>query len=296
MPGGNNQPSTTQSTKVELSPEQKSLFDVAFPYAQQYASTPIQQYQGSGIAPLSANETQAQQGYLNVAAPAGADLAAKSATAQSTLLDPTKMLDVANNPYLQNAMQANSDIVNRALLEQQLPAVAQGATQAGGMYSGGSSREGIAQGQAIGRANATLGETNAGMLMDAYKTGLSTMSSAVPNTSVVQAQQLFAPDVQAAVGGQERALEQAKLDEQIQKFYTSQSLPFIQAQELMQLLNGMPGATTTSTATGTVPQASPIMSGLGGAASGASIGSVIPGVGTGIGAAAGLLAGILGRR
>lgn len=295
--GSSSPPTTTQETTVKLSPQQQQIMDLAFPKAQQYAATDLQQYSGSGIAPLSANETQAQQTYLTQAAPAAADLAASSAAANKTLLDPSKMLDVNNNPYLQNAMQANADIATRALTEQALPQVATGATQAGGMYSGGSSREGIAQGLAIGRTEKGISEANAGLLNDAYKTGVGAMTNAVQNTGAVQSQQLTAPDIQATVGAQQRAVEQAVLDEQIKKFYTQQSLPFTQAQELMSLINGMPGATTSSTSTGAVPQTSMVSAGLGGAATGASIGSIVPGVGTGVGALAGLIGALaLNRR
>ncbi len=295
--GGSAQPaSTTQTTKTELSPEQKQIFDLAMPYAKQYAETPTQQYAGTGIAGFTNPELAAQQKLLNQSSGAGGALAGQAATAQGVMLDPTKMLDVGNNEYVKGMMAANADVVRRNLMESALPQVVTGATQAGGMYSGGSSREGIAQGQAIGRAATALADANAGTLMDAYKSGLSTMTNAVQNNAGVQAQQLFEPSVMSAVGEQQRSMEQAQLDEQIRKFYTGQSLPFLKAQELMSFLNGMPGATTTSTATGTTPQANPLMTALGGGATGAALGSAIPGIGTGIGAGAGLLAALLSSR
>lgn len=287
---------TTQTTKVELSPEQKSIYDIAFPKAQEYASKPLEQFAGSGIAELSPEEKAAQAAYLGSAAPTGGALATQAANAQSQLLDPSFMLDVSNNQYLKDAMEANAGIVSRQLTEQALPAVAQGATMAGGMYSGGSSREGIAQGQAIGRASTAISDSNAKMMLDAYNTGLGGLQQAIQANPNVQAQQLFAPDVMATVGAQNRAIEQAKLDEEIRKFYTGQALPFVQAQELMGLISGMPGGTTVGQVTGSTPSANPMMAGLGGAASGAAIGSIVPGVGTAIGAGVGLLASILGNR
>ncbi len=289
-------PSTTQTTKTELSPEQQKLMDLAMPGITQYASKPIEQYSGSTIAGFNPTESAAQNQYLTGAAPTGGALATQAAGAQSKLLDPSFMLDVGSNPYLQNAMQVNNDAVTKQLTEQALPAVAQGATQAGGMYSGGSSREGIAQGQAIGRASKAISDSNSTMMLDAYNRGLTGMQTAIQQNPSVQAQQLFAPDVMSAVGGQQRAMEQAQLDEQVKKFYTGQQLPFLQSQDIISMISGMPGATNVSTATGAVPRPNMVSAGLGGAASGAAIGSVVPGIGTGVGAAAGLLASILSIR
>lgn len=296
MPGGSNPATTTQETSVKLSPEQQKLMSLAMPGIEQYASKPLEQYSGSAIAGFNPNEVAAQNAYLDQAAPTGGALATQAAGTQSKLLDPGFMLDVGNNQYLQGAMSANADILTQSLLEQALPQVSQGATQAGGMYSGGSSREGIAQGQAIGRTADAISRSNAGMLMDAYSKGLSGMQTAVSANPGVQAQQLFAPDVMASVGGQQRAMDQAMLDEQVNKFYTAQQLPYLQSKDILSLVQGLPGATNVSQVTGAVPKPNMLSAGLGGAASGAALGSFIPGVGTGVGAGLGLLASILSNR
>lgn len=296
MPSKQAPATTTQETTVKLSPQQQELMDLAMPGVKQYASTPLQQYGGSTIAGFTPNEQAAQDAYTSGAAPTGGALAASAAGAQSKLLDPSFMLDVGNNEYLKNAMKVNADAVTRNLTESALPAIASGATMAGGMYSGGSSREGIAQGQAIGRASKAISDSNATMMMDAYNRGLTGMQTAIQQNPNVQAQQLFAPDVLSSVGGQQRAMDQAQLDETVKKFYTGQYLPFMQSQDLINMVSGIPGATTSSTATGSTPKPNMISAGLGGAASGAAIGSIVPGIGTGVGAAAGLLASILSNR
>ena len=278
---------TTQTTKVELSPEQKKIFELSFPYAEQYAQTPIQQYQGTGIAPLSQLEQQAQTGYVGTASPAAGQLAAKSAAAQGLMLDPTFMLDVANNQYLQGAAQSVANKANDSLLNTQLPAIRTGATQAGGMYSGGSSREAIAQGLAVGNTNRAVSDSIADMMFRGYNAGLSGLQGAIQSTGTVQQQQLMPYDIQAAVGGQQRAVEQAQLDEAIRQFYTQQSLPLLQAQELGALAAGMPGGAATSVATGAVPKANPLMAGLGGAMAlgpmlGGGLGGAVGGGGLGL--------------
>ncbi len=282
---------TTQTTKQELSPEQQQLMQLAMPYAQQYASQPIQQFQGTGIAPLTALEQQASGKMLDAGA-TGGELAGKAATAQGMLLDPAFMLDVANNPYLRSQAEALAGGLTQNLTENQLPAIRSGSTVAGGQYSGGATRQGMAEGKAIAGTNTAIGNSVADLMFNAYHRGLTGMQQAVSANPGVQSQQLFDPAVMSAVGGQDRALQQAQLDEQIRQFYTGQALPFLQAQELMSLLSGMPGGQTTSKAVGTTPGVNPVMGGLGGAASGAYLGSMLmPGVGTGIGAGIGAGAG-----
>jgi len=294
--GSSTPPSTTQSSTYKMSPEQEQLFATAFPYAKQYASTPIQQFQGSGIAPLTPEELQAQEGYKTAAGTVG-NLAGAAAGAQQKLLDPSFMLDPANNPYLQRASNAVTEQVTKNLNENILPGVRSSGIQAGGMYSGGNSASGIAEGKAIGDTNKNLSAALADMMYKAYQGGLGGMQQAVGMNPSVQGQQLMPSDITASVGAQNRSVQQAQLDEMIRKFYTGQELPFLQAQELMSLLTGMPGGTNVSTGTGAVPQVNPMMSTLGGAGTGAAIGSALmPGIGTGVGAGLGALTGFLANR
>jgi hypothetical protein len=293
MGGSSDPPQTTQETKQVLSPEQQAIMGLALPYAQQYASTPIQQYQGSGIVGLNATEQAAAQ-QMGQGAQAGGALATQAGQTQSKLLDPSFMLDVANNPYLQAANQVTTADMTRNLNENILPSVRSGATQAGGMYSGGATRQGIAEGQAIGRTSSAISDAITRANYGQYQQGLTQMQGAVNANSGVMGQQLFQPGVMSAIGAQERSLEQAKLDEQIRQFYTGQALPFLQAQELMSLVQGMPGGSTVTTATGALPKGPGFAQSVGGGAmSGAAIGSAVPGIGTGIGAGAGAGIGLL---
>lgn len=54
-------------------------------------------------------------------------------------------------------------------------------------------------------------------------------------------------EVTGAVGAQQRADQQARLSEAVQKFATEQMLPFTLAQQVAGMAFGMPGGTTTST-------------------------------------------------
>ena len=295
--GGNSEPpQTKQETTVKIGPEQQALMDLAMPSATKYAQTPLQLYGGSGVLGLNATE-QAAAGQMSQGAAAGGALATQAAGAQSKLLDPSFMLDVANNPYLQAANQVTTADMTRNLNENILPSVRSGATQAGGMYSGGASRQGIAEGQAVGRTSSAISDAITRANYDAYNRGLSGMQTAVSANPGVQNQQLFEGGVNSAIGAQQRAIEQAQLDETIRKFYGAQQLDLDKAQSLLALLQGVPGATTTTTGTGALPQGPTKMQGLaGGALAGGAAGATLGPVGAGVGAVGGGLLGLLTGR
>lgn len=286
---------TTQTNKIELSPEQQQLFELAFPFAQQYAQQGLESYGGQTVAPMSAENLQAQQMAMG-AIPGVSDLASKSASTQGFLLDPNQ-LNPASNPFLKAQGDAITGTVTDNLLERVLPALRGGATQTGGMYSGGNTKAGVAEGLAVGKTNQDISNALAGLYGDAYKFGISTMGDAVKNNPSVQAQQLMGSTIAGAVGTQNQQQQQLELNDAYNRWMIDQQMPFIRAQDLMGMINGMPGATGTSTVTGQPGGANPWMGGLGGAASGAAMGSAImPGIGTAIGAGLGGLAGFFGSR
>ena len=294
--GGSSTPTTTQTAKTVISPEQQKIMDLAFPMAQQYAATPIQQYAGTGIAPFSGNELQAQQNAVSAANGPVSSLAGQAAGAQSQMLDPNFQLNVADNPYVQGAADAVVSKTTDNLMRNILPQVRSGATQAGGMYSGASSREANLEGQAIGDTGTGISRALADMYLSNYNSGRGSLQNAISTNPNVMGQQIVAPEILAGVGGQERAMQQAIRDEEIRKFYATQGAPLQQASDLMSLLKGMPGAETQVQSTGAVPQGNPFTGTLGGAASGAAIGRVVPVVGAPAGAGLGALLGYLGSR
>lgn len=288
--GGKTPATTTQTSTTKLSPQQESLFNLAFPMAQQYASTPLQQFSGSGVAGFTPAQTSAQE-QLTAGAGTANNLAGQSANAQSMLLDPNFMLNPNSNPWLQTQADQLAQQLTRSLTEQQLPSIRSGATVAGGQYSGGATRQGVAEGVATGRTNEAMSHGIADLMFNAYNRGLTGMEGAVNNNANVQAQQGVGAMMTGAVGDQQQAMQQALLNEQVQKFYTGQALPFLQSQELMSLLTGMPGGSNVSTATGAVPAPSLLSMLMGGSASAAGLAGAgkslgLWGAGAGAGAAA----------
>jgi hypothetical protein len=254
-------PSTTTTTsKVELGPEQKEVFNYAQPHIKAYAEGNQQLYPGSGIAGLDPGEQLAQQYYEQVAAPTTAGLAGQSANAQSLLMNPDFMLNP--NQYVGNAADAVTRKTTQNLMENILPGIRSGSIGGAGMY-GANTRQGIAEGKAIGDTGQNISDAIAQMYLQNYQTGLSGMAQATQGNQNIMAQQLFPANIIAATGAQRRAGEQAKLDEEIARFYAQQDMPLLKSQQLLNLISGMPGGTGTTTMQGAMPKTNPLMSMLG---------------------------------
>ncbi len=288
MGGGDSQP-LQQTSSIQLSPEQQGISNLAFPFAQQFGQTPLQLPTGSGVAGFAPAELQAQQGALDVAG--SSQLGQQSAGALSNILSPG-FLDPASNPALGAQSAAVTDVATQNLLNNILPALRSGAAVSGGPFSGGSSREGIAEGLAVGETQRAITNALAGLQAQNFQTGLGAQVQGLGLSPQVQAGQLFGPGVQGAVGAQQRGLDQAQLSEQQQRETLQQLLPLLQSQQLFGLVSGSPGAEGVTSVQGSQaggPGA--IQSAIGGAATGATLGSAFPVVGTGLG---GLLGGGLG--
>lgn len=259
------QTNLTQSTKETLSPEQQSLFASLFPKVKQFADTDLKMFEGPGVAGFNPTQLAAHQALTDAAGTQG-DLANRSAAAHSMLLDPDFML--GQNKYLTDAKDAITGSVTDDFLQRVLPGVRSGNVAAGGMYSGGATKAGQAEGLATSATGTGLARSLSDFMYNAYNRGVTGMQTAVGQTGQVQDQQLRPGLTLAGVGEQQRALEQAQLDEQISKFYTGQMLPFLQAQELLAFLQGMPGGETISTVKGQQGGPSPLAALLGAGAAG----------------------------
>ncbi len=289
MGGGDSQP-LTQTTSVQLSPQQQEISNLAFPFAQQFGQQPLTLPEGSGVAGFAPAELQAQQGALNVAG--SSQLGQQSAGALGNILSPG-FLDPASNPTLQAQGQAVTEGVTENLLRNILPALRSGASVSGGPFSGGSSREGIAQGIAAQGASAEIARALAGMQAQNFQTGLGAQVQGLGLSPQIQAGQLFGSGVQGAVGAQQRGLDQAQLSEQQQRDTLQQLLPLLQSQQLFGLLAGTPGSQGVTEVQGAQAGSPGIaQSAVGGAAAGGAVGGV-PGalIGGGLG---GLLAALTG--
>lgn len=283
MSFGNSTPQT-QTTTHELSPEQRQLMQLAMPGVTQFAASVPKRYDGgSAIAPFDPNQVRGQEGALTSAG-VQTDLARGGAGASSSWLSPAA-LDVNNNPTIQGSIDRATRPITEQLMNVALPGIRDSAERTGNF---GSSRQGIAEGLALGQASKAIGDASSNVVSKAYDTNVDAQLKALgllPQTSATQTQGDLTT---SGVGDIRQALSQAQLNEKVGNYNYDQLAPFLQSKEILSLLSGLPGGSTTTTAS--TPQANPLTSALGGAAAGASLGSAIfPGVGTAVGGGLGAL-------
>lgn len=193
--------------------------------------------------------------------------------------------DPAANPNLQGAIDAAVRPVYTNLTEKALPAIRSGSIQSGNF---GGSRQGIAEGAAIRDAGTIAADTAAKIAQDQYATNVNAQQRAIAMAPTIQGAQTTGATVTSGVGDVRQAMDQANINARANAFNFDQYAPFLNARDILSIVQGLPGGSTVST--GSVPQTNPVTSALGGAATGAALGSAImPGIGTGIGAGAGAL-------
>jgi hypothetical protein len=181
-------------------------------------------------------------------------------------------------------LERNRRAVTDNLMQTALPGIRDSAERSGNF---GSSRQGIAEGLAIGKSNQALADANATTLNNAYNTNVESQLKALGLLPQTTNNVTTGAQTTSAVGDVRQALDQARLSEQVGNFNYDQLAPFLQSKEIMSLLTGLPGGTTTTTATG--PAKNPITGALGGAATGASLGSFLGPIGSAGGAGLGAL-------
>jgi hypothetical protein len=279
--GGQTQP--TQSTTTKMSPEQQQLFNTAFPTIQQYAATVPQRYQGPTVASFAPEQTGGQEMALG-SVPAINKLGTDAATSNAFYTN-GNIWDPKSNPNLQGAIDAAVRPVYTNLTERALPAIRSGSIQTGNF---GGSRQGIAEGAAIRDAGTIAADTASKIAQQQYDTNVGAQQRATALTPTLQAAQTTGATTTSGVGDVRQAMDQARINASMNAFNFDQYAPFMNAKDILSIMQGIPGATTVST--GNVPQANTGMQALGGAAAGASLGTAImPGVGTAAGAGMGAL-------
>jgi hypothetical protein len=157
-------------------------------------------------------------------------------------------IDVANNPYVKAAAEAAIRPVTENLQQNILPSIRNAAVGTGNQ---GSTRQGIAEGLAIKGANQTAADTTASMYSNAYNSGLSSLGNTLSMIPSLQEASLQPGQTITGLGEQQRALEQANLNEQIARWQYEQALPYQNLTEFANLARGQYGGTGTSEVTST---------------------------------------------
>lgn len=305
MSGGRQQPtqttnnsstgSSTATTTQNLTPEQQTLLGQIMPAFTNFASFVPQRYQGQTVAGFDPAQTAGQNMALQAAGMQGQ--VANNLTDSFNFYTGGDIWNPASNPYLSQAVDASVRPISQQLTESALPAI-RGEAQKTGNF--GSSRQGIAEGLASGRASQAIGDTASKLVQSQYDTNIRAQLQAMGMAPMVQQANLQPALTTSGVGDVRQSMAQALLNEQQGNFNLDQYLqmaPFLQARDLLGVLQGLPGGSTTSTSTGTgttmgtstgnVPRAGGLQQALGGAATGASIGSAFGPIGTGVGAVGG---------
>ena len=204
-------------------------WDVAIPYmeggfkesAKLYNQHTPQWYSGQTQAGFSPDQLTAQQGIRDFATQGAPSIMnpALSAYQQGTSAN---MLDVANNPYVNNMAQAAADRAMGALTPQ-MANIRQGAIASGG-YGGG--RQGIAEGNALSGAADAANQAAAGIYSDAYGQGLGHQANTLGMTSGLMGAGFQPYGALGASGGQQQSREQALIQDAMAQQQFEQNLPY----------------------------------------------------------------------
>lgn len=302
--GGSTQ-QATQTTTTQLSPQAQQAFNLAFPKAESFAANTLQRFPNQTTLPFNPNQVAGQDAVLYGAYNQAKDYDFARGAAGNLVggleQNPNTMSwDPSVNPNLRAAI----DAAQRPLYDNLMETVLPGIRDTGVMQGYGNSRQGIAEGLAVGRTQRAAGDTAAKIVQDLYGQNLNAagqrygqnINALLGATGLLPTLQQGAiqPGVTVSnVGDVQMGQQQAQLNEAINNFNwdVNRVGDLAQAQELVNLIQGFPGASNITTAN--TPKASPFGSALGGAAMGASLGSMFPVVGTGLGALGGGLAGLL---
>lgn len=277
---------TTTTTKVELTPQQNELLDLALPGLRDFAGANLTPRTATGTAPFNPQQVQGQEAAL-AAAGGQQDLANKAATTNSFLLG--DVLKPESNPALQDYIDAAVRPITERYTEVTRPDIASEATRVGQL---GSSKHGVLEARGQRDYLRQVADTTAGITSNAYGQGLEALTKGlalVPQTTVNLAQPA---STISAVGDvrQSQAINDSLAQEALLR--ENELLPFTQAQSILGSVNSIPGA--GATVSQPLPQQNPLTSILG---AGLTAASFIPGLqGLGIaGATAGAGAGGIGK-
>jgi len=244
-------------------------WDVATPYmesgfkeaANLYNNNTPQYYSGQTQAGFSPDQLTAQQGIRDFATQGAPSIMnpAMQAYQQGTS---SNMLDVANNPYVNNMAQAAADRAMGALTPQ-MANIRSGAIMSGG-YGGG--RQGIAEGGALAGAADSANQAAAQIYGNAYGQGLGHQANTLGQTGSLMDAGFSPYGALGASGGQQQQREQSLIQDAMSQQNFEQNLPYEQLKKYQQGITGFsPLVGNAGQSVSTTPGAS-TMSNLGGLA------------------------------
>lgn len=178
-------------------------------------------YPGSTVADFSPSEKRAFSMWGDYYFPQVSDLA-DSAT-RGFKFGTETAINPESNPYLMPAIEASTGNIFRELSERALPNIRAGYTQGG---SFGGSRQALSEALATELATKAALESRNALLGGAYGQGLQTFGQTMAQAPMVAGLRMLPMEVFSAIGGQERAMEQANINESIARHEYGQNLPY----------------------------------------------------------------------
>jgi hypothetical protein len=234
---------TTQTTSVQLSPEQQWLFGLAKPGLEWWGTKTPERYPGSQIAGFDPSQMRGQNMALNAAERQNNLLGEASRTNNFLMGD---IWNPDSNPYLKRAIGAATRPITENFEETVMPGIADEFIGAGQEFGG--SRRGVAEGIAGGKYLDAIGDTSSKLVQDQYANNLNanvralTLAPQTANALTTPAQTV------SGVGDIRQKMDQALLNENVSNWNFDQNAPFLHAKELLSLIGGLPGGTATSSA------------------------------------------------
>jgi hypothetical protein len=237
-------------------------WDVAVPYMEGgfkeaqnlYNDYSPEYYSGQTQAGFSPDQLTSQQGIRDFATQGAPSIMnpALSAYQQGTSAN---MLDVANNPYVNNMAQAAAD---RAMgsLAPQMANIRSGAIMSGG-YGGG--RQGIAEGNALAGASDSANQAAAQIYGNAYGQGLGHQGNTLGQTGSLMGAGFQPYGALGMSGGQQQGREQKLIQDAMAQQQFTQNQPYDKLAKYQQGITGFsPLVGNASQTVGTTPGASPL--------------------------------------
>lgn len=264
--GGGAPGTQTAKTKEKLSPLQEKFMGQAWDMLQPYRRGEMPQaYEGSTIPGLNSMQKAANRSLVGAAGDQQ-DIFRSLMGAQGAMFD-KDFLDISKNPNTQAAMNAAAQPITEQLMETVMPRIDAEAITAGGF---GGSRQGVAQGNAVGEAAEAIGNLTGRMGSDLYGQQLTAQGRAMALAPQTQAMATTPGQTLGAIGDRQWGMDAARAQEMKDAFMLNQFMPLQMGQAFAGMGSGIPGGMQISTTPGTTT--SPWQSILGGASVGAGVG------------------------
>lgn len=271
--------STTQTTKVQLTPEQKELIGSGMDLTKQVTGNPDGLPNIPGPVDFNANESASMAGILAKAGQGGSlsNLTNQLGDANNFLLG--DVMDVNNNQGLQgaikNAIQPLEDQFTRVIK----PGMAHQGIGTGEFSSFGGTKSVLGEDLANRSYLDAVGNKTNDIIDRTYTANLDAFTRGVGMAPQTQRALLYPEVATGAVGDQQRQLAQG----QAQAQFENSMFPFNLGLQLLGASGAMPGAGTSATVKGAAPGGNPFLQLLGGVAGTMAFGPIGGSVGSSIG-------------